>query len=329
MLLLHSPHYTQINGLNTITSSFIMPMTVAILTLAFPVTVRPFAYGAVFAVQGIGLVTASSIYGIFEPTSYQWVAFLPAILLGFVALRMVRRDTDESRAPKSLSRQELLLNLGWAVAIFGLVFGVLALGGSGDKRNMFLVVGICLLGFVIAYRWVERRMRGTAAKLYDVRDLSFAILAGVMLSTGQGALFYQLGTFFQKVQGVGSVVSGARLAPYVIALMIATLFVVRLSQRFGARRMIVGGLGMMAVGMVSLFFLQPTTPYWQIMIPMLIMGFGFGISAPPRTVVVLTTPPPGLTGMAAGVNTAAGQSGYALGIVLSSILITLFADQRF
>jgi len=44
---------------------------------------------------------------------------------------------------------------------------------------------------------------------------------------------------------------------------------------------------------------------------------------------VLTTPPPGLTGMAAGVNAAAGQSGFALGVVLSSILVTLFADQNF
>ncbi|TAH50420.1 MAG: MFS transporter [Chloroflexota bacterium] len=329
MFLLNSSYYTLLNSLNTITSSFIMPMTIAIVTLAFPLAVRPFAYGAVFAVQGIGYVTASSLYGIFEPTSAQWVAFLPAIIMGFVAIRLVRRDTQESRAPNDISRQELLLNLAWASAIFGLVYGVLAIGGGLDSRNMFLVIGICVIGFIIAYRWVARRMRGSAVKMYDVRDLSLAILAGIMLSAGQGTLFYQTSVFFQRVQGVGPVVSGARLAPYVIALMIATLFVVRLSQRFGARRMITGGLLLMALGLGSMFFIQPTTPYWQLIVPMLIMGFGFGVSAPPRTVVVLTTPPPGLTGMAAGVNTAAGQSGFALGVVLSSILVTLFADQNF
>jgi len=57
------------------------------------------------------------------------------------------------------------------------------------------------------------------------------------------------------------------------------------------------------------------------------MGFGFGIASPART-VVLTGAPPGLTDMAAGVNTAAGQSGFTLGIVLSSMLLTEFASRR-
>jgi hypothetical protein len=78
-----------------------------------------------------------------------------------------------------------------------------------------------------------------------------------------------------------------------------------------------------------MFFIKADTPYWQLIIPLIIMGFGFGIASPARTTVVLTTPPPGLTGMAAGVNTAAGQSGYAIGTVLSSILVTQFADRAF
>lgn len=329
MFLLYAPQYTLVNALNTISAVLVMPMTVAIITLAFPQQVRPFAYGALFSCQGIGLVLASSIYGIFEPTDFAWFAFVPAIVLGFIAIRQIRRDTVESRAPVGVSRLELILNVAWAAAIFGLVYGLLAFGGGVNERNMFLIVAICVIGFVIGYRLLARRMRGATVKLYNVRDFSLAILAGIMLSLAQGTLFYQIGAFFQKIQQVGPVAAGLRLAPYIIAMMIATMFVVRLSMRYGARRMISGGILVMAFGMASMFFIQPTTPYWQLLLPLLIMGFGFGIAAPARTVVVLTTPPPGLTGMAAGINTAAGQSGFALGVIVSSILVTLFADRYF
>ncbi len=329
MFFMNAEYYNLINAFNSISNMLIMPMAIAIVTLAFPLQVRPFAYGAVFACQSIGLVAASSVYGILAETNYVWFAFVPAILLCVVAMRLVARDTRESRAPRAVSIQELILNLVWASAIFGLVYGLLAFGKGPTSFNMFVIVAICLLGFVIGYRWIVKRMRKTEAKLYNVRDLSFAIFAGIMLSLAQGAMFYQLGAFFQKIQSIGPVMSGLGYLPFILSMMIATLFIVRLSMYFGARRIISGGLVLMGIGLVSMFFVQATTPYWQFILPLLFVGFGLGTAAPARTTVVLTISPPGLTGMAAGVNTAAGQSGFAAGTILSSVLVTFFADRAF
>jgi MFS family permease len=165
--------------------------------------------------------------------------------------------------------------------------------------------------------------------LYDARDLSLAIFAGIMLSMAQASFFYQIGTFFQKIQEVGPVEAGLRMAPFLIAMALATFVIVRLSMRFGARRLISGGILVLGIGMACLFILEPDTPYWQLILPFLVMGFGFGIATPARTTVVLTVSPPELTGMAAGVNSAAGQSGFALGAIISSLLVTVFAGQSF
>ncbi len=329
MLWVNSPNYFLANTMNTISSVLVMPMSIAIVTLAFPIQARPFAYGTIFAAQGIGLVLASSINGIAVAVGIQWAAFLPALALCIIAIRLVRRDVSESRAPKTTSRFELILNIVWASAIFAGVYALLAIGGGLNSRNLLIIIGICLVGFTVAYRWVARRMRGTVVKLYDIRDLSLAILAGIMLSVGQSSFFYQIGTFFQKIQGVGPVVSGLRMLPFILAMMIATLFIVRLSLYFGARRLIAGGLVVMGLGMAALVFLTPTTPYFFMILPLLVMGFGFGIAGPARTVVVLTVPPPELVGMAAGVNSAAGQSGFALGTIISSLFVTVFAGQNF
>lgn len=329
MVLINSPDYFVANTANTIFSVLVMPMTIAIVTLAFPIQVRPFAYGAIFAVQGISLVLSSTINAIFVSLSLQWLAFIPAIALCIVAMRLVRRDVSESRAPPGTSRMELVLNVVWASAIFTLVYGLLAIGGGLTNLNLFLIIAICVIGFVIAYRWVQRRMGSTVIKLYDVRDLSLAIFAGIMLSVAQASFFYQIGTFFQKIQGVGPLVSGLRMLPFILAMMIATLVIVRLSIRFGARRLISGGLLVMGIGLGMMIILSTTTPYWMLIVPLVIMGFGFGIAGPARTVVVLTVPPPTLVGMASGVNSAAGQSGFALGTILSSWLLTVFATQSF
>jgi MFS family permease len=114
-----------------------------------------------------------------------------------------------------------------------------------------------------------------------------------------------------------------------LALFVATLVIVQLSMRFGARRLISGGFIVIALGMAALVFLQPQTPFWLLILPLLVMGFGLGVATVARTVVVLNAPPPGLTGMAAGINSAADQSGFTAGIILSSALVTYFADQHF
>jgi hypothetical protein len=76
-------------------------------------------------------------------------------------------------------------------------------------------------------------------------------------------------------------------------------------------------------------FVQAETPYWLLIFPFALLGFGFGVATPARTQVVLAAPPPDLAGSAAAINTASGQSGYALGVILSSMLVSQLANIAF
>ena len=90
-----------------------------------------------------------------------------------------------------------------------------------------------------------------------------------------------------------------------------------------------GGLLLMAAGLAMLAPIATDTPYVYMVLPLALMGLGLGIAGPARTVVVLSAPPPSLIGMGAAINTAAGQSGYALGIVWSSFVLTGIANNTF
>jgi len=179
-------------------------------------------------------------------------------------------------------------------------------------------------------RWLRQRVPFfSSVEMFTGRDVGFSILAGVVLFMGQGAFFYQFTTFFQDIQNMTVVQAGLAFLPFVVGLLAGSFLVARLALRFGARRIIAGGFIVMGISMVWMSFVQVETSYWFLLVPITLIGFGFGLATPARTQVVLSAPPPELAGSAAAINTASGQSGYALGVVLSSILVTQLADFAF
>jgi hypothetical protein len=80
---------------------------------------------------------------------------------------------------------------------------------------------------------------------------------------------------------------------------------------------------------LGLTFLEVDSSYWIMIVPVTLIGVAGGLGGPARTQVVLSAPPEGLVGEASAVNTAAGQAGYSLGVIVSSVLVTRYADRIF
>jgi MFS family permease len=131
------------------------------------------------------------------------------------------------------------------------------------------------------------------------------------------------------VRGLGPVATTLQFAPYVIGMLIGTTLIVRLSARFDARRLISAGLLLAALGLLALSRLTVDTALTYLILPIALIGLGLGLAGPARTSVILSAPPQRLIGSGAGINLAAGQSGYALGIIATSFLVTVLADGAF
>ncbi len=308
----------------------VLPMCVAIVTLVFPLTVRPLAYGMLFGTLGTAIILGASIGGLFDALGIPAVAFIPVVIVSVIALRQVVRHVPESRAPKAFRRASAVVNLLLLAIVFVLVYFVIVGRSFFESWMPLLVAAGALLVMVVCVRWLRERVRFFSdVEMFTGRDTGFAIFAGVVLFMGQGAFLYQFTAFFQNVQSMSVVVAGLAFTPFLIGLLLGSFLVARLALRFGARRIIAGGFLVMGLSLVWMSFVQVETPYWFLLVPITSIGFGFGLVAPARTQVVLAAPPPDLAGSAAAINTAAGQSGYALGVVLSSMLVTQLADFAF
>lgn len=316
--------------LTSVSGVIVLPAAIAIVTLVFEPGLRPFAYGVLFGIQGTAMVISSLLVPLLGNVWGGRAAFVPVLVLSFVALVLVRRQVPESRAPGSLRRGSIVVNLVFVSGLFSVMFLIVTNGIRTGESLLALILAGLLLLLGVGVRELARRSRHfVGIELYGGRDLGMAIFAGLMLMFAQGCFFYQIYPFFQAVQQVGDVAIAFRYVPYVVGLMAAGMLVARLSLRFGPRLILVFSFLVMGVALLGLSLLRVDSPFWVMIVPIALVGFAAGLGGPARTTVVMGARPPGIVGSSSSINTAAGQGGYALGVIVSSVLVTQHADRLF
>ncbi len=305
----------------------ITPMCIAIAAFAFAPGVRPFAFGAIFSTQAMAIGASAALFSLLRDVGNGVIIYSLPIGLGIIAFWLILRQVYEPAEQQRIVWRELFVNLLWAGAVFMAVYGLVVYTGGLTSRNALLVIAVGLGGLILAYRYFYRWLwRRGEIKLYNARGMAFAIVAGMTLAMVQGTLFYQFWTYYISVRGLGAVAATFQFAPFVVGMMVGTLLIVRLSTRFDARGLIAGGLTLSAIGLLALSRIQVDTPLALLLVPITVLGLGIGVAGPARLTVIVNAPPPRLMASGAAINSAAGQSGYALGVIVSSFLVTLLAD---
>jgi len=331
LLLLDAPRTFAIADLfNTFFGVMVLPAAVAIVTLTFEPAIRPFAYGILFGIQGTALVLASLLISMLGGVWEGKATFIPVLVIGVAAIVLVLRRVPESRAPGSMRRGTAIVNLGLMAGLFVLMFIVIAVRVRSEQVLLGLVLVLAFVLLAALAGWLWRRLRHfKGVAVHGGRDVGLAIFAGLMMMFAQGCFFYQTIPYFWDVQKVGDTEGALRYLPYVIGLLAGGMIVARLSFRFGARRILAASFTLTGLALLGLSLLKVDSPYWVMIVPIALVGLAGGLGGPARTTVVLGSPPEGLVNSSSAVNTAAGQAGYALGVIASSVLVTRYADRLF
>ena len=139
--------------------------------------------------------------------------------------------------------------------------------------------------------------------------------------------FFFLGSLdLERVQGFGPLALGLAFLP--LTLIMGTLsigFSARLVTGFGARRVLLAGLGLMAVALVLLARGPLYSDYvrdWLLVI--VLLGVGVGLSFPALTMLAMSGATPSDAGLASGLINTTGQVGGALGL---AVLATLASNR--
>lgn len=313
-------------------AALIMPATLSIIVSVFPPEERSKAISIWAGVAGLGGTLGQITSGtLLSASTWQWLflALIPIVLLAAGAtLRLVPTSRDEARRPLDLGGAGLSL-----VAMAALVFAIIEAPELGfTDPAIITAAAVAVVAGLLFVAW-QRRAPYPMLPLQLVSDRRVQTGLGVIAAVfaAMFALFFLLTQYLQFVQGWGPLKAGFANLPIAVGLMIAAPKSDDLVTRFGTRRVITGGLVAMTLGFAGLATLDATTAYWQLAIPMALLGLGAGAAMAPSTTSVMAALPASKAGLSSALNDTSREVGAVLGIavlgsVASSIYRTDLAD---
>jgi EmrB/QacA subfamily drug resistance transporter len=295
-------------------ASAIMPLGLTILTSAFPQQKRGAVVGIWGGIAGLAVACGPLIGGsITQGLSWHWI-FWVNVPIGIIAVVGSRLRLPESRGPRAPLDVPALAGVSAGVAL--LTWGVVAGGQSGWAGTQSLIGltagAVAMLGFLVR----EARAAEPMIPLGLFRTGGFAAAAAtqLLMSAAIFSAAFLTSQFFQFALGDSPLGTGLRFLPWTATPLLVAPIAGALSDKTGARRLVVPGLLMQGAGFAWIVSLAGTSSgYASYVVPFIIAGVGISMALPCVTVAGLNAVPPPLLGKAAGTLNTLQQFGAVFG----------------
>lgn len=310
-------------ALEGIGAAMLAPASLAIIADGFSGRERGAAIGT-WAAAGAAAAALAPLLGgvIVDLAGWRW-AFVFVVPISVYAFVVARRSVRESVADA-----ENMAPLDWlgaglsGVGLFAVIWALIAL----PERGMTGAVGLALAGglaLLVAFVVVQRRLGDRAMTplvLFASRTFTGLSLLTLFLYAALGGLLVLLPYVLIRDLGYSATAAGAAILPFPLVMgLLSRVVGGALSERFGARVLLVAGSCLVATGF--LFFTRvPATDvaYWQHLFPpLLILALGMAASVAPLTTAVLNSAGERYTGVASGINNAISR---IAGLIATALL---------
>jgi EmrB/QacA subfamily drug resistance transporter len=241
-------------------AAIVTPLTLTLVSDAFPPERRAAALGIWGGISGLGVAVGPFVGGaVVEGIAWQWI-FWANVPIGLALIPLAMRKLRESHGPdRSLDLGGVALaSAGLFALTFGLVRGG-ALGWTSATVLGSLVTGVALLAAFVRYEQHTATpmlpMRFFRSKAFNAANgLSFAMFFGAF-----GAIFL-MSQYFQTAQGFGPFEAGARTLPWTAMPMVVAPLAGVLAGRFGTAMAFTELIGPFAITGVGMALVFPTAP---------------------------------------------------------------------
>jgi EmrB/QacA subfamily drug resistance transporter len=193
--------------------------------------------------------------------------------------------------------------------------------GWGASRTLTLgAVALTLLAAFVAHE-------ATAAnplmplRIFRSRNVTGANLVQVLSVAGMFGTFFLGALYLQRVLGYDALETGLAFLP--VTLIMGTLSVgysEPLIARYGARNVVVAGLGFIAAALVVFAQAPVDGDYLQVLPVMVLMGLGAGLCFPALMGLAMSGATPADAGLSSGLINTTAQVGGALGLAVLATL---------
>ncbi|HST47995.1 MFS transporter [Jatrophihabitans sp.] len=300
-------------------AAVIMPVSLTLISDAFPVEKRGAAIGMWGAVSGVA-VAIGPVFGgaVVDGLNWHWI-FWVNVPIGIIAGLLSLSRLTESYGPKQpLDFYGLVLA---CVGLFVLVWGLVRVSDEGWGSAQVITALIVGTAIVAVFLAVEARRSTPMVRLDLFRNKAFNAASWVtffMYAPLFGALFL-MSQFLQSGLGDSPIRAGLHLLAWTGVSMFIAPVVGPMADKYGNRPFMALGMTLQALGFgwVALIA-EPDMSFIKLLGPLLVAGIGIGIVFPTVANGVMTAVRPHEIGIASGTSSTLREVGAVFGVALTA-----------
>jgi EmrB/QacA subfamily drug resistance transporter len=304
-------------GLQGLAAAIVMPMTLTLISEAFPAEKRGAAIGLWGGITGLAVALGPVVGGaVVGGISWHWIFWLN-VPIGLVLIPLSMSRLTESRGPRSrLDIVGLLLAGG---GFLGVTWGLIRAGRVGwadaETLTALVVGGVLVAAFL---RW-ERRAPAPmlSPSLFGSRTFNAANAVSFFMYASLFGVLFLMMQFLQTALGYSPLQAGLRTLPWTGAPMLVAPIAGVLADRVGNRPLLLAGLALQAAGLGWIAAVAaPGRDYGRLAVAMAVAGVGISLCFPTVANAVISSVPPAETGIASGTNSALREIGGVFGVAI-------------
>lgn len=309
-------------------AAFVFPTTLSIISLAYPGRAeRAKAIGAWGAATGaavaLGPIAGGALLGHLWWGSVFVVMVPLSVLTALGAVLVVPAERRTIRTPLDAPGLTLAA-LGLGALVYTLIEAPTA-GWTSARTLAGFAVAAAALAVLVR---VEQRAPNPMLDVRLFTNLRFTAATGAV-TFAFFALFgfiFLIILYFQILRGYGALEAGVRTLPVAIAIAVSSGIGTVLAVKLGNKAVVATGLLLVGAGYGWVALAQTaTTSYSLIVLQMLLLGTGMGLSTAPATEAILTVVRPEEVGVGSAINDATRLVGGTLGVaVIGSVYASLY-----
>jgi DHA2 family multidrug resistance protein len=308
----------------------LVPLSQSIMLQVFPGEQR----GKAMAIWAMGVMVAPvmgpTLGGwLTEDYSWRWTFYIN-LPVGIMAFLMAARHVHDTE-----KRERRMDWYGFAsLALFiGALQLVLDRGNQDDWFSSQLLIVAAILSFLALCFFVIYSLTGEHHPLFDLRifrDANFLVACLVMTAIGIGFFGGMVlqSLYFQEFLGYPTFEAGLYMAPRGIASFFVMMLVGKLSGKIPPRNFVFVGILCSIFGNYLMTRFSPEIVPQDLILPLVLQGFGMGLVFVPISTLAFTTLPKAIAAEAAGIYSLIRSISSAVGIAILATYLSRSTQQN-